>query len=156
MIMAITKIKGSARSKYRKRPAVVLIELAFILPVILMILVLAVDLGRFLIISMSLTNAMNQGLVAGSNSALNITSTSAWTSGIQNAILNSMSQYSWFNSSNLAISIPIPSTSNGLIDSNGFRSIQVSVTYQTHFVIPWQGLSGHSQLHFTAQTDQIR
>lgn len=145
----------------RNRPAVarsaaVLIELACILPVILMIMVLAVDLGRFLIVSMSLNNAVNQGLVAGSNSALNITTTNEWTTGIQNAILQAMSQYSWFKATDLAISIPIPSVSNGLIDSSGFRTIQVSVTYQTQFVIPWQGLSGRNQLHLTMQTDQVR
>ena len=138
------------------RSAVVLIELACILPVILMILVLAVDLGRFLIISMSLNNAINQGLVAGSNNALNISSASAWNSRIQNTILQSMSQYSWFNANDLSITIPTPSVSNGLIDANGFRSIEVSVTYQTQFVIPWQGLTGRNQVTRTMQTDQIR
>lgn len=138
------------------RSAAVLIEMACILPVILLILVLAVDMARFLIVSMSLNNALNQGLVAGSNNALNITSTATWSAGIENAIRQSMSQYGWYQPNDLTVTIPIPSVSNGLIDSSGFRTIQVSATYQTQFVIPWQGLSGRHQLHLTMQTDQVR
>lgn len=138
------------------RRAVLLIEMAFVLPVLVIVLVLAIDISRFLIVTMALNNAANQGAVAGSNHALNLTSQSAWNSQIQNAISNSMAQYSWFDDSRLSVTIPTPLSANGMIDANGFRSIEVHITYQADYVIPWQGYSSPGLVTLKLRTDQVR
>ena len=135
---------------------VLLIEMAFILPVLIIVLVLAIDISRFMIVTMALNNAVDQGIVAGSNNALNLTTQTTWTNQIRSAITNSMSQYSWFNPAKLNVTIPTPSTSNGMIDSSGFRSIRVQISYQAEYVIPWQGRLRPDLVSLKLQTDQIR
>lgn len=135
---------------------VVLVEMAFVLPVMLLILVLAVDLSRFLIVTMALNNAAGQGLVAGSNSALNLSSTATWNVNIANTVNQAMSQYSWFEPSNLQITVPTPSTANGLIDSSGFRSIEVTLGYQSKYILPWHHVSNSTDVRVTARSDQVR
>ncbi len=158
----IIKYNSNRASKYNRhqsatgRRAVLLIEMAFILPVLLLVMVLAIDVSRFLIVTMALNNSVNQGAVAGSNTALNLSSQTTWTNTIHSAISNSMANYNWFDPSKLNISAPVPSTSNGMIDSSGFRSIEVNVTYQADYVIPWQGYSSPGLVSMTLRTDQIR
>jgi hypothetical protein len=153
----INQQRNSQQKKYPfNRRAVLLIEMAFILPVLIIVLVLAIDISRFLIVTMALNNAANQGVVAGSNHALNLTSQSAWNDQIQNAISNSMAQYSWFDNSKLSVNIPVPLSANGMIDANGFRSIEVHITYQADYVIPWQGISSPGLVTLKLRSDQVR
>lgn len=154
----------SATSNHQRRKrtgptharGVVLVEMAFVMPVLLLILVLAVDLSRLLIVTMALNNAAGQGLVAGSNSALNLSSTATWNDNITNTVNQSMSQYSWFEPSNLQVTVPTPSTANGLIDSSGFRSIEVTVAYHTKYILPWQHVSNSTNVTVTTRSDQVR
>lgn len=150
------KIGFQRKNCKSRRSGAVLVEMAFVIPIIMLSLVIAMDLSRFLIVTMSLNNALNQGLVAGSNTALNVYSTSAWMNAIDDAVIDAMSQYPWFDSNDLQIIIPIPSTDNGLVDASGFRSIEVTLGYQSAFLLPWPGLTNDYQLHLTMQTDQIR
>lgn len=138
------------------RNGAVLVEMAFIIPVMMMTLIIAMDLSRFLIVTMSLNNALNQGIVAGSNTALNVGSTSSWVGAIEGAIHDSLAQYPWFQASDLQVTSPVPSTQNGLIDASGFRSIKVTITYHSRFLFPWPGLASNYQLNLTMQSDQIR
>lgn len=158
----IIKSNSSSGSRFHRhqsslgRRAVLLIEMAFILPVLLLVMVLAIDLSRFLIVTMALNNSVNQGAVAGSNTALNLSTQSTWNNKIRSAISNSMAYYTWFDPSKLNVTVPVPSTANGMIDSSGFRSIEVHVTYQADYVIPWQGYSRPGLVSLTLRTDQIR
>lgn len=159
MIIKSLPTSGSKCNRNRSaigRRAVLLIEMAFILPVLLLVMVLAIDVSRFLIVTMALNNSVNQGAVAGSNTALNLSSQTTWNNTIHSAISSSMANYSWFDASKLNVTVPVPSTSNGMIDSSGFRSIQVQVTYQADYVIPWQGYSSPGLVSLTLRTDQIR
>lgn len=159
MIIKSLPTSGSKCNRNRSaigRRAVLLIEMAFILPVLLLVMVLAIDVSRFLIVTMALNNSVNQGAVAGSNTALNLSSQTTWNNKIHSAISSSMANYSWFDASKLNVTVPVPSTSNGMIDSSGFRSIQVQVTYQADYVIPWQGYSSPGLVSLTLRTDQIR
>lgn len=152
-------ISNQTASRHRRsgaRNGAVLIEMAFIIPVIMMTLIIAMDLSRFLIVSMSLNNALNQGIVAGSNTALNVSSTSLWVGSIEGAIHDSLSPYPWYQASDLQVTIPIPSIENGLVDAYGFRSIKVSISYHSRFLFPWPGLASNYQLNLTMQSDQIR
>jgi len=51
--------------KNARSRGVLLIEMAFILPVLIIVLVLAIDISRFMIVTMALNNAVDQGIVAG-------------------------------------------------------------------------------------------
>lgn len=150
------KRKNSRHRFSKARRAALLIEIAFILPVLMVVLILSIDISRFLIVTMALNNAVDQGVVSGSNTALNLTSQSTWDTQIRTSVSNSMAQYKWFNPANLSVNVPVPSTTNGLIDSSGFRSIQVQISYQTDYVIPWQGYTSPNLVTITLTTDQIR
>ena len=159
MIIKSLPTSGSKCNRNRSvigRRAVLLIEMAFILPVLLLVMVLAIDVSRFLIVTMALNNSVNQGAVAGSNTALNLSSQTTWNNTIHSAISSSMANYSWFDASKLNVTVPVPSTSNGMIDSSGFRSIEIHVAYQADYVIPWQGYSSPGLVSLTLRTDQIR
>ena len=136
--------------------AVVMVEMAFVIPIMMITLIIAMDLSRFLIVTMSLNNALNQGVVAGTTFPLNSNSTVQWISAIENSLIDAMSHYPWFQATDLQVNIPLPTAENGLVDSQGFRSVEVSIDYRSEFLFPWPGLSPNYELHLTAQCDQIR
>ena len=138
------------------RNGTVMIELALILPVLILSLVIAIDLCRFMIVSSALNNAISQGINVGSATTVNTATTSSWKSSIENAILVTLYQYSWFSPSSLTIDIPVPSTSNGLINEQGFRSLKIDLQYQTGFVVRFPGLAQSYRISTVMQSDQIR
>lgn len=139
-----------------KRSGVAMVELALILPILILVMVLAIDLSRFLIVSISLNNALNQGVATGAITPLSTSATNTWKAAIENTIQQSLSQYSWYQPGNLVVTIPTPSTTNGLVDSQGFRSLMVSLKYRSDLVFPWPGLAKSYELNTSLKSDQIR
>lgn len=138
------------------RHGAVLIEMALILPVLILSMVIAIDLSRFLIVSSALNNAISQGINVGSATRVNDSTISNWNSAIQNAIMDTLHQYSWFNSSSLTIDIPTPSVSNGLVNTQGFRALKIHLTYQSSFIMKFPGLTQTYRISSVMQSDQIR
>ena len=145
---------GSLFSPIRK--GVVLIEMAMILPVIILLLVITIDLCRFLIVSSALSNAISQGINVGSSTTVTTATTDNWRTTIENSILDSLHQYSWFNPTSLTFDIPTPSTSNGLVNAQGFRSLKIALSYEADFIMRFPGLTKSYRISSEMQSDQIR
>lgn len=152
----ITNLSKSDRRFSPIRNGVVLIEMAIVLPVIILLLVIAIDLCRFLIVSSALSNAISQGINVGSATTVTTATTNTWKTTIENSILDSLHQYSWFSPNSLTFDIPTPSISNGLVNAQGFRSLKIALSYETDFIMRFPGLTQSYRINSEMQSDQIR
>jgi Flp pilus assembly protein TadG len=128
-----------ARTAHRRGSAAV--ELGVVLSVLTVIAFGCVDLGRFAYTYIAVTNAARAGAAYGimnnySNSTIGDFSTSGtWKYGILQAAQSEMPSLTASN-----LTVPTPSTANGLVEANGLRRVHVEVSYQFQTLIPLSGL----------------
>jgi Flp pilus assembly protein TadG len=113
------------------------VELAIILPVLVLIFGACIDLARFAYTDIALTNAVRAG---GAWTMLNPPSSmasppTAWQTSIQTAVSNEMSLQTGYDSSSLTVSTVSP-----VSEAGGTWRFTITATYPFNTIISWSGL----------------
>jgi Flp pilus assembly protein TadG len=124
---------SSSRRRRGRRRGAAAAELALILPLLITLVLAAVDFGRFVSLYIALANAARSGAQYGAMNNFSSSTQTAWTNNVKAAAVDEISgQYSGFSSSNVTV------TPNTTRDANGLRNVTVTATYQFTTLINWQ------------------
>lgn len=125
--------------KRSRRRGSITVEFAILSPVLVMLMLLIVDFGRFAHTYIAVSNAARAGASIGSFNAPTPGSKPLWDLAIRQAVEDELATNTWFNSGKLVIAAPV------LIDEgNGLRRVEVDVTYPFQTVINWPFLPGYN------------
>lgn len=113
------------------------LELAIALPLLMSIMLLAVDLGRFAHHHIAVTNAARAGAYYGSFHPVG--NKAAWDADIRQAVEDEMAANTWFNANDLVMPPPLATD-----DGGGLRRISVDVSYPFQTLINWPFLPGYN------------
>ena len=151
-----TRRTGMPARRRGVRAGAALAEFALVMPLLLLIFVFMIDFGRAFVIGKAIDNAATQGALMGAMTTNPSGTNTMWVGTVNQAIRQSLSGYGWYDDTRLTVNVPIPSSLNGLVDSNGSRIVQVNVTYAADHVLRLPGVpSGYSVIR-TVRVDQIR
>jgi Flp pilus assembly protein TadG len=126
------------------------VELALILPVLLVAALGCTDLGRFAYSYIAVVNAARAGAGYGMMNTYTPATQSTWTANVQQAAVDEMSGQTGFNSSNLS------STVTTVDEGSGDTRILVTSSYTFNTIISWPGIPSSLTLKWTAATRKIR
>ena len=146
-------IKKQKISRKRGQPrAVAVTETALMLPLLVLLMLLAVDFGRFVTSYISITNACRSGAYYGCFNPVNAATKAAWDANIRQAIENELATNSWFNPADLTLQTPL------IIDEGllGFRRVEVEISYPFTPVITWLLLPGYNSAHIMTRKVVMR
>ena len=136
--MRIASADNAARIRRRRRGAAA-VELAIVLPVLMVIVVGCVDFGRFLYYYIAVTNAAEEGAAFGSlnppaNYGVSGGTSAGWETAVQNAAVGEAPGLRMNGSS-----APISASNVTVVDppQNGVVQVTVSYTFQTILQYPW-------------------
>jgi Flp pilus assembly protein TadG len=117
----------------KRRPGAVAVELALILPLLVLIVLGAVDFGRFANTYIAVTNASRAGAAYGIMNNYTTSTYSTWTAGITQAAKDEMTQQVGSgNIGNLTVTVAT-STETG-----GIKRVHVTAAYPFTTVVNWQ------------------
>jgi Flp pilus assembly protein TadG len=115
------------------------LEFVFLLPVLLSLMLLTVDFGRFAHTYIAVSNAARAGASVASFNSATPASKPLWDAAIQQAVADELATNTWFDAGDLVVATPT------IIDEgNGLRRVQVDVTYPFQTLINWPFLPGYS------------
>lgn len=127
--------RSPARRRRRRRGAAAA-ELALILPLLVTIVLGAVDFGRFAYNYIAVTNAARAGAASAMMNNYSSSTQSTWLTNITTAARQEMTGQTGYNSANL--NVTSPTSSNGVtLESTGLRRVQVTVTYPFQTIVNW-------------------
>ena len=101
------------------------LELAIVLPLLILLALGCADFGRFAYYSTAVQNAARAGAESAIMDPYQSGGLSAWTTAITKAATDEMTNQTGYKSNALSVTTPIPVT----IETSGLRRIQVTVTY---------------------------
>jgi Flp pilus assembly protein TadG len=110
------------------------------LPLLVTIVLGAVDFGRFAYNYIALTNVARAGAEYAMMTNYSPTTQSTWVTGITTVARQEMTGQTGYNSANLTVSSPSisGSTLSGVtVEANGLRRVQVTVRYPFNTIVNW-------------------
>jgi Flp pilus assembly protein TadG len=116
------------------RPGAAAVEFALILPVLALLVLGCVDLGRFAYNYIAVQNAARAGAAYGIMHPYPNAGTPAWQTAVQQAAVDEMSQQTGFVSTDLNVQ------SASINDGNGLWRVQVTVSYPFQTLVSWPEL----------------
>ena len=130
---------GRRRAAGWRRGAAI-IELALALPILLSVLLLAIDYGRLAFIYIAVTNAARAGAGYASTNAYPPTSSlqTTWTNNAKSAATGEFSGNMGYNSANLTVSVSAPAS-----DKTNYYYVSVTASYPFQTLINWRLFSGY-------------
>ena len=136
--LSIVRRKGAGTKPAFRRGSVTL-EFALVLPLLVTVMLLCVDFGRFAYVYVSVTNAARAGAGYGAVNRTTPTTRPLWDAGIRKAVEDEMETNPWFDPADLVVASP------QLIDEgNGLRRVRVEISYPFQTVINWPFLPGYN------------
>jgi Flp pilus assembly protein TadG len=110
----------------------VLIEFALVLPVMVTLVLAALDFGRFAYFHMAVTNSARVGAGYGSMHPYTSTTQATWQANIRDAVKKEMQGIPNYNDNLLTMSSPQVTT-----DSDGQKRVRIQVQYPFNTLISW-------------------
>ena len=138
------------RRTTRPRCGAALVELALIMPLLIVIVLGCIDFGRFATFYTAVTNAAREGANFGSTHPFTATTHGLWQQKISSAVTDEMSGTPGFSADDLSISEPT------LIASNNNSRVRVEVSYTFQPAIRWPVLPQELKISRTAEMPVIR
>ena len=129
------RIKREIESHSRR--AVAATEMALILPVLMLIVLGAVDFGRFAHAHIAVTNAARAGAGYGIMNPYTTTTESLWQTNVRSAVLEEMSHVvanSSFSDSDVNVE------TGRTIEISGMQRINITVSFPFQTIVPWPGI----------------
>jgi Flp pilus assembly protein TadG len=137
------------------RRAAAAVELALILPLLVFIVLLCVDFGRFAYTYIAVHNAVRAG---GAYAIMNPVDTNnndektAWDNAVQTAARDEMTNQTGYNANNLTVTTTITDD-----ETTGFRNIRIEASYSSFTtVVPWPGIPSSLTLTKAVEMRAIR
>lgn len=114
------------------RRGTAIVEFAVMLPILLTLMLLCVDFGRFAHYDIAVTNAARAGAAYGSSHGFTISTRPAWEAQVRLAVVDELDSNSWFDASKLTV--PSPVVTQG---GDGSWRVQVDVSYPFQTLLNW-------------------
>lgn len=115
-------------------------ELALVLPVLVLLLLGGIDLGRFASFHLTVTSATQAGAQFASSEPCVDANEAAWRAAIRQAVEDELSEMDGFDPANLEVTISRQAESADCV------TIIVTVSYPFHPLIPYPGLPRRMEL----------
>lgn len=139
------------KTTYKKqRNAAALIEMALILPVLVVLVLICVDFGRFATAYTAVTNAAREGASFGGTHPHTDSTANIWRKKITETVSDEMSGIPGFATESLVVSEPV------LIASQKRSRVRVKVTYNFKPAITWPILPKEMKITRTAEMPVVR
>lgn len=138
------------------RRGVALTEFVVVFPLLLLIFVFIIDFGRAYIVAKAIDNAVAQGAYRASTLPTMGMTNEQWAASVEQSVRQSLADHSWYDAQKLTVTVPIPSLSNGMVDSEGIRTISVRATYESNHALTLPGLNPGYLIDRTVRMDQLR
>jgi Flp pilus assembly protein TadG len=119
-------------SKKEDRRGAAAAELAILLPLLVLLLLGSVDLGRFAYTYITVTSAARAGAAFGSMNPYTPNTYTRWQSQVTNAVAADMASLSGFNSSSVTVA--------GIPESGSLWRVEVTVPYTFKTILTWPGI----------------
>ena len=132
------------------RRGVVAVELAIVLPVLLLLALACTDFGRVVHGFITVANAARCGAEYGSMHKFTAHTRESWESQVRDSVRIEMEGLSDFEAADLQIGVTTTSDDDGL-----FRA-RVAVAYPFRMVVNWPGLPAVTMLTHIVEMRQIR
>jgi Flp pilus assembly protein TadG len=126
------------------------IEFAIVLPILMTILLGATDFGRVSHSTIAIANAARSGAAYASMNPFDSSTQSAWTTNVNQAVKDELSQSTVFDTSKLIITV------NNTVESGGLRRVSVQVTYPFKTIVNWPSIPSSFNLQQTVVMRCIR
>jgi Flp pilus assembly protein TadG len=138
-----------ARKRARRGAATV--ELAFVLPLLILLALACVDFGRFAYYAIGVENAARAGAEYAIMNNYPSTGQSAWTTAVQQAAAGEMAGDTGYDSTQLTVTPAVT------VESSGLHRVQVTASY-TGFntVVTWPGIPSNPTIMATVTMRVIR
>ena len=129
------------------RHAAAAVEMAVLLPVLMTIVLGAVDFGRYAYTYIAVTNGARAGAAYASMNPYSATTQAVWLTTLTQAVRDEMSQFD----PNL-----IQVVATRTFDGNTFWRVRVDVTYPFETIVSWPTLLGYPQTMNLQKSVEIR
>ncbi len=126
------------------------VELAIVLPLLMLLVLAAVDVGRVVFAYLSVSNAARSGAAYGAMHGFTPYTYSSWAAQIDLVIQQEMQGVPGFVQANLN------STISTTTDADGLFQLQVGVIYPFATIVNWPGLPTNIVLQRQVEMRQIR
>jgi Flp pilus assembly protein TadG len=127
----VAKTRHSRRTR-ANRPGAVLVEFALVLPVLVTIVLAAIDFGRFAHSHIAVTNSARVGAGYACMHPYTTGTQSLWQTKIREAVKNEMQGVAHYDDTLLAMNSPQVTT-----DSDGQKRVRVEVKYPFQTIVTW-------------------
>jgi Flp pilus assembly protein TadG len=140
----------SSTGRFRARRGLAAVELAIVLPLLLLLALACTDFGRVIHGFITVGNAARCGAEYGSMHKFTPHTRESWESQVRDAVRNEIQGLSDFDPADLQIGITTTDDEAGL-----FRA-RVAVSYPFRMVVNWPGLPVMTMLRHNVEMRQIR
>jgi Flp pilus assembly protein TadG len=132
------------------RRAAAAVEFAIVLPLLMTFFLGATDFGRVSYSTIAIANAARSGAAFASMNPVDPVTLGAWTAGVNQAVVDELSQSTAFDPSKLVVGI------TRVTESGGLRRVEVQVTYPFETIVNWPTLPSSFDLRQTVSMRCIR
>ncbi len=112
-------------------PGATALEFLFVLPLLLTLLLGAIDFGRFAHSYLAVINAARSGAAYGSTHPYTTSTAAAWNAGLRQAVDDEMNNVSGYDPTQLTFTITRDT------DSEGISMVRVDLAYPYRSIIAW-------------------
>lgn len=140
----------SAPRRHPRRPGTSATELTLVLPVVVLIALVCVDLGRFAYSAIALSNATRAAAQYGATHRRTDYTRRWWEAAVRETLLEEMANLPHFDEARLTLSVEA-------VDQPGdLPRIDVRAGYPFETVVPWPGLPRRLDLERSVSMRQYR
>ncbi len=137
-------MKKQWKTRYCPRRGLAATEFAVLLPLLMTLVLGALDFGRFAYTLIAVTNAARSGAGFGSNHPFTAATMPAWQAQVNAAVTDEMSGVAAFDAGQLTVTICTPT------DADGNWQASVAVAYPFQPLVAWPGLPATMTLNHVA------
>ena len=119
----------------RKRRGAAAVELAILLPLMVLLTLGSVDFGRFAYNFIAVTNAARAGAAYAMMNNYTSTTYNTWVNSVTAAAQAEMTGQAGYIPSNMTVTAPVVT-----VESSGLRRVQLTVSYPFQTVVNWSWL----------------
>lgn len=128
------------RPAHSRRPAAAALELALVLPVVMLLVLGCIDVGRFSHVHTTLTNAARAGGEFAGTHPYTAGTYALWEQQIKDTVTAEMAGLEGFDPTRLTITITVEAPPGDL------KRIRIDVAYPFETVVEWPGLPAQMTL----------